>query len=134
MPLMHICAFPGCFTAVPLDVRYCDKHAAKGAQRDADGKARREQHRKLHAGNAAARGYGYAWRKAAQTFLKRHPLCALCEREGLVTAATCVDHTKPHKGNKQLFWDATNWQPLCQSCHSKKTAREDGGFGNERKF
>jgi 5-methylcytosine-specific restriction protein A len=29
-----------------------------------------------------------------------------------------------------LFWDQSNWQPLCHTCHSKKTAREDGGFGN----
>jgi 5-methylcytosine-specific restriction protein A len=28
-----------------------------------------------------------------------------------------------------LFWDSSNWQPLCHECHSSKTAREDGGFG-----
>lgn len=22
------------------------------------------------------------------------------------------------------------WQPLCAPCHSRKTATEDGGFGN----
>ncbi|MFR3634507.1 MAG: HNH endonuclease [Sutterella sp.] len=37
---------------------------------------------------------------------------------------------KPHKGDMALFWDQSNWQPLCHTCHSKKTAREDGGFGN----
>ncbi|WP_186318376.1 HNH endonuclease, partial [Bacillus pumilus] len=24
----------------------------------------------------------------------------------------------------------SNWQPLCASCHNRKTAKEDGGFGN----
>ncbi|WP_144469068.1 HNH endonuclease signature motif containing protein, partial [Bacillus pumilus] len=36
----------------------------------------------------------------------------------------------PHKGDKKLFWDSSNWQPLCASCHNRKTAKEDGGFGN----
>ena len=40
-----------------------------------------------------------------------------------------VDHIIPHKGDKVLFWDRSNWQPLCKTCHDTKTAREDGGFG-----
>lgn len=31
-----------------------------------------------------------------------------------------------------LFWDRTNWQGLCKQCHSRKTAAEDGGFGNAK--
>ncbi|WP_309252328.1 HNH endonuclease signature motif containing protein [Paenibacillus spongiae] len=52
-------------------------------------------------------------------------------KEVRVNAATVIDHIKPHKGNKVLFWDRNNWQPLCKSHHDKKTARYDGGFGNE---
>ncbi|WP_338080605.1 HNH endonuclease signature motif containing protein [Cohnella luojiensis] len=48
---------------------------------------------------------------------------------GRVVAATVVDHIKPHKGNKILFWDKNNWQPLCKQHHDRKTAIEDGGFG-----
>jgi 5-methylcytosine-specific restriction protein A len=29
-----------------------------------------------------------------------------------------------------LFWNRSNWQSLCHSCHSRKTASEDGGWGN----
>ncbi|ELK38933.1 HNH endonuclease, partial [Brevibacillus agri BAB-2500] len=47
-----------------------------------------------------------------------------------VTTATVVDHIVPHKGDMRKFWDRMNWQALCASCHSKKTAKEDGGFGN----
>ncbi|WP_328203649.1 hypothetical protein [Brevibacillus nitrificans] len=50
--------------------------------------------------------------------------------EGNVGAATVVDHIIPHKGDKELFWDQKNWQGLCDSHHSRKTAKEDGGFGN----
>jgi len=47
-------------------------------------------------------------------------------------AATDVDHIVPHCGDMALFWDVLNWQPLCEACHGRKTAREDGGFGNPR--
>ena len=53
-----------------------------------------------------------------------------CEREGRLTSATEADYIKAHKGNRKLSWDRKNWQSLCKSCHSTKTASEDGGFGN----
>jgi hypothetical protein len=52
-----------------------------------------------------------------------------CEQSGLLTAATVVDHKKPHRGDPHLFWDETNWQGLCKSCHDRKTVHKDGGFG-----
>lgn len=51
-------------------------------------------------------------------------------RQGLIEQATDLDHIEPHRGDMTLFWDHDNWQSLCHSCHSAKTASEDGGFGN----
>lgn len=79
---------------------------------------------------AAQRGYDSKWRKVRRAYLLKHPLCVECTEEEQVTAATVVDHIIPHKGDKALFWDSKNWQPLCKSHHDRKTAREDGGFGN----
>jgi 5-methylcytosine-specific restriction protein A len=51
----------------------------------------------------------------------------------MVKAATVVDHIIPHQGDMTLFWDAdSNWQSLCKTCHDRKTATEDGGFGRAR--
>ncbi len=80
-------------------------------------------------GTANERGYSSAWQRARYHFLMAHPLCAQCGRDGRLTAATVVDHIEPHKGDKQLFWQRANWQPLCKPCHDRKTASEDGGFG-----
>lgn len=93
---------------------------------------RAAKHRDIDArrGTATERGYDGRWRKARAAFLRRNPLCVHCGREGLVVAATVVDHIIPHKGDMVAFWDSTNWAGLCRSCHSKKTASEDGGFGN----
>ncbi len=72
-------------------------------------------------GGADARGYDARWRRARKAFLRRHPLCAECMKEGKVTPATVVDHIVPHRGDPTLFWDIKNWQPLCKGCHDRKT-------------
>ena len=71
---------------------------------------------------SAQRGYGSRWQRARDAFLMRFPLCVHCEGSGRVTAATDVDHVVPHRGDDSLFWRESNWQPLCKSCHSRKTA------------
>ncbi len=55
--------------------------------------------------------------------MSKHPLCVACKRQGRLTPATVVDHIIPHRGNKEVFWDTSNWQPLCETCHNQKTAR-----------
>lgn len=87
-----------------------------------------EPHAKLHSDDrlsATKRGYGYRWRKVSKQFLKAHPLCKQCEQSNRLIQATVVDHIKPHRGNMELFWDKSNWQPLCKKCHDRKTGRED---------
>lgn len=99
--------------------RFCSKH-----KQDMSSQYEKER------GSAAARGYDGRWRKYRLSFLRRHHLCVYCQAQGIVEAATVVDHIVPHKGDSKLFWDKHNHQALCASCHSAKTAREDGGFGN----
>ncbi len=72
--------------------------------------------------------YDYRWQKARVAFLNANPLCAMCERRGRVTVATVVDHVIPHRGDRRIFWDRENWQPLCASCHDgAKQAEERSG-------
>lgn len=71
--------------------------------------------------SAHERGYNAAWRKARAEFLRIFPWCA-CG-----AAATLVDHKTPHRGNDALFWDRTNWQPLCTHCHNSLKQREERG-------
>lgn len=78
-----------------------------------------------HRGSARERGYDSRWDKARRTFLSRHPLCVMCEREGRVTAATVVDHIIPHRGDQKLFWDTGNWQSLCKPHHDRDKQRHD---------
>ena len=111
------CNHPGCRELTRE--RFCEKH-------------RKEREREKDKGRptAAQRGYDSRWRKARTWYLKRNPLCVECEKKGKLTPATVIDHVVPHRGDKELFWDMSNWQALCKPCHDRKTAKEDGGFGN----
>lgn len=82
--------------------------------------------------SAAKRGYDRRWRKARAGFLTKHPLCVMCEAAGLLVEATVVDHIRPPRGARRLFWDRKNWQGLCQPHHdSAKQAEERRGYSRE---
>ena len=75
----------------------------------------------------AQRGYGGRWQRARETFLARpeNVLCRMCDAAGLVVVAAVVDHVIPHRGDQALFWDTSNWQPLCKPCHDRRKQREE---------
>lgn len=110
----RICMQSGCKNYA-TSKGYCKEHQSESRQYD-----------RLR-GNAHQRGYSNVWRKARATYLHSHPLCVACEQQNRVTPASVVDHIKAHKGDQDLFWDTSNWQSLCQSCHNSKTAKEDMG-------
>jgi len=102
----------------------CDRHKKQERQQI---DARRE--------SSTKRGYGYEWQQARAAFLREHPLCQCDDcQEGKkrLRPARVVDHRIPHKGDPVLFWDRNNWQAMATECHNKKTAAEDGGFGNHQ--
>lgn len=119
-----ICAFGGCVALTAQGSRYCAPHIGP-AQAEKDAARRRYN---LQRGTPASRGYDHRWRRASRAYLAQNPLCRACQR-----LAECVDHRTPCEGSSPLFWDSKNWQALCRRCHSVKTAREDGGFGNRVK-
>jgi 5-methylcytosine-specific restriction enzyme A len=72
---------------------------------------------------AAALINSWAWRKASKAFLALNPMCVECHKKGRDRLAYQVDHVIPHRGNTDIFWDESNWQPLCASCGGAKSAR-----------
>lgn len=77
---------------------------------------------------AARRGYDWKWHRASREFLAQpeNQSCAC----GCGGRSTTVDHKRPHRGDMLLFWDRSNWQGMTERCHNRKTAAQDGGFGN----
>jgi len=111
------CAYISCPNRVPAGQTFCRQHQKE--------QVRRYDKKR---GSSYDRGYNVRWRRARRMYLNHHPFCYECG--GL---ATVVDHIIPHKGDQDLFWDESNWGSMCTACHGKKTATEDGGFGNKPK-
>jgi len=96
----------------------CGLRVASGAhcpcehQRKAAAEARRL--------SARERGYDSKWDRERAAFLAANRRCRRCD-----ASATVVDHIIPHKGDMKLFWQRSNWQSLCATCHSRwKQSRE----------
>ena len=72
---------------------------------------------------------GYKLTKLRAAWLYDHPLCVHCEAAGRVTAATQLDHIIALTNGGPDFDrdEGKNRQGLCNECHRKKTA-EDQGF------
>lgn len=108
---LRFCTVPGCPARVPSG--RCQAHE----QRD-----RRERYQR----NAESL-YDARWKRESAAFLRAHRQCVDCGEPAQVT-----DHSIAHKGDVVLFWDHSLWVARCWSCHSRKTVREDGGFGRDR--
>ncbi len=107
------CTYPGC--RVRVKSGRCDGHKREARQQqDARRGSRRE------------RGYSARWEKYRLIFLKAHPLCVDCEKQGIYTPARIVDHIIPiNGGDDVLFWPQSNHQGLCVACHNRKTQQRD---------
>jgi len=57
-------------------------------------------------------------------FIRTNPMCRMCSDKGISTPSVILDHITPHNGDAALFWDTSNWQPLCVTCHGEKRKDE----------
>lgn len=70
------------------------------------------------------------WRTFRAEYLRVHPYCSCtaCAQHGkklCMRKADTVDHVTPARAG-----NVTRFAAMCHSCHSRKTAKYDGGFGN----
>ena len=67
------------------------------------------------------------WRAIRRQVLQHEPLCRDCKANGIIKTANVIDHIKPVRLGGE-FWETTNMQPLCTSCHNRKSAYESKGI------
>ncbi len=100
-----------CQKVIPYGQRCaCEK------KRDAERKTRHDAKRP----SASERGYGGKWQQARADYLAANPVCVRCGKP-----ATVVNHKRPHKGDFKLFWSRSNWEPVCNPCHSGPIQSEE---------
>ncbi|MDD4291045.1 MAG: HNH endonuclease signature motif containing protein [Clostridia bacterium] len=102
------CAFPGCPNLT--DKRYCAEHE----------KVINDRYNKYERPYDSSVRYGKEWKRIRNHYIKQHPLCEECKRNGKLTVATEVHHIVP-LGNGGTH-DDKNLMSLCKPCHSRITA------------
>ena len=103
------CGRVGCID-IAVSKGLCSKHKQS---REPQTKRVRRPHQKLYSTSW--------WKKARVRVLSRQPLCVHCMKHDVITPAIDVDHIKDHKGDRALFFNENNLQPLCKRCHAAKT-------------
>lgn len=90
----------------------------------------REKQVQYRHNNVSAQYYNTsAWRNLRNYYIKRHPLCEECMKNGKVKAAEEVHHIKEFlrgKTNEErylLLTDETNLMSVCRKCHMKIHSR-----------
>lgn len=90
----------------------------------------REKQVQYRHNNVSAQYYNTsAWRNLRNYYIKRHPLCEECMKNGKVKAAEEVHHIKEFLRGKTdeerylLLTDETNLMSVCRKCHMKIHSR-----------
>ena len=78
------CAYPGC-GRLAKNNQYCVEHQIE----------MNKQYNKYERDPESNKRYGRAWKRIRDRFIKAHPLCEECEKNGILTPAEEVHHIKP---------------------------------------
>ncbi len=114
-----LCKKPGCSCSAIPGMNYCKRHAAmEGTEQPRKVFNKRGKSSQWHDLYNTSR-----WRKTSKDFLKKYPQCFICGKP-----ARIADHITPHRGDLTLFYDESNLQPMCWSCHTRKTFAENNYF------
>lgn len=112
-----VCKKAGCGRTAEPGKDYCKQHISL------QGQQRKVFNQRGKSGQYHSMYESQEWRKRRAQFLKKYPRCFVCG-----APATIADHIIPHRGDLTLFYDDNNLQPMCQSCHSRKTMKENNNF------
>ena len=71
----------------------------------------------------------YRWQMLRASYLREHPVCELCDKEGRTSLAVDVHHRVPIESARTypdmcaLAYDRDNLQALCKPCHEAEHVR-----------
>lgn len=101
------CKYPGCNQRAMPDSAYCAKHR----------KLMNHHYEQYGRHYISHERYGNDWRKIRDHYIRSHPYCESCFKQGKLTKATLVHHVIPISQGGTHGLD--NLMSLCASCHRK---------------
>ena len=103
------CAYPGC-GRLAVREQYCAEHQS----------VMDKHYNHYQRDPASNKRYGRSWKRIRDRYIRAHPLCEECKKQGRLTPAEEVHHVLPlSHGGKNA---EENLMSLCHSCHSRITA------------
>jgi 5-methylcytosine-specific restriction protein A len=109
MAARHYCNKAGCHAYAVPGSGYCALHQ-RSVQQDYD---RTRANDPTHAFYKSPQ-----WRAVREQYLSIHPVCAMCEKEGLVTVASVCHHIIEVTARPDLSLDPQNLVALCSAHHN----------------
>ena len=120
-----ICNAPGCNVLIAMSERYCAMHkfdSKRESYKHYDATKRNKLHDQFY--------HSKQWRELRNIVMREHGgLCAQCARLGMTVPADVVDHIVPISVDWEARLKRENLQPLCHSCHNKKTQSDRYKWG-----
>lgn len=103
------CSYPRCPNLT--DERFCEEHK----------KIEKNKYEKYKRNKGTNKRYGRAWKRIRDSYVKEHPFCEMCFKQGIVVKVDEVHHKLPLSNGGTH--DRSNLISLCRSCHAKEHER-----------
>ncbi len=111
------CSMSGCGRLCENGEQYCREHK----------QVANKHYNQFQRDPTSNKRYGRTWKRIRDRFIKAHPLCEECQKNGRFVAAEEVHHILPlSRGGGN---DASNLMSLCKSCHSRITVEMGDRWG-----
>lgn len=109
-----------CNELIDFKETYCNKHKELINQSNKDYERYRTERDKTYIKFYQSR----EWKNTRKSVMLEDGLCQECLRQGYYKQADVVDHIIELKDDWDKRLDKDNLEPLCHSCHNKKTKEE----------
>lgn len=114
------CSFPGCPNLT--DERYCEKHS----------KLENKNYNQYQRNPITKGRYGNHWKRIRDAFVKEHPYCELCKKDGVFNPTEQVHHILPIAEGGSNEWN--NLIALCKYHHSQLHAIRGDRWNNKKTY
>ena len=122
VPSSTVCSTLGCKNTKARFSSLCVEHGGRDTFNHK--KYNDTKHRK----EAVSKYNSSQWRSFRQIQLSKHPICASCATEAVITPACHIDHVFPWSRLGDHAFIRNVFQSLCASCHTHKTQLEAKGI------
>lgn len=133
MSLLHVCPATGCRKLIPVNQKYCEKHAVIAEQKESQRQKRYDSSVRLTRDKQYHEFYlSSGWKLTKQKINSHyHGMCLWAWAQGRIEHADEVHHIVPLKDDWDRRYELSNLIPIAHSVHMKVEAAYRSGHKEE---